>query len=243
MAYSLDSNKRCLVYEYMVNGSLEDRLACKDNTQPLWASKRLDIVKGTACGIDFLHQNGVVHRDIKSANILLDENLVPKVGDFATARVTASQVTTKILLTSKIIGTQVYLAPEAYSGRIDIGLDCYSYGVVLLEILTGLPVLDQERTEHHDLKTYVQEHCEEDEEDEDDDDDDDDEGNDGISRNGRKKERGTIFDLLDEKAGRWDAQVVELLFEISYKCLEVSPKRRAKMKQVVKWLDAGKIVK
>ncbi|GFR66482.1 interleukin-1 receptor-associated kinase 4 [Elysia marginata] len=187
---------------------------------------------GTAKGIEFLHQNGLVHRDIKSANILLDEDLTPKVGDFATARGTTSSMTTKILLSSKIIGTQVYLAPEAYAGQIHIGLDCYSFGVVLLEILTGLAVLDVNRKEH-DLKTYVQEHMEEEEEDDEEDEDDEE----GHMR--EKKEPGTIFDLLDVKAGDWKAPMVELFYGIANKCLEISVKKRAKMKQVVKWLDVG----
>lgn len=221
IGYSLDGSQRCLVYEYMVNGSLEDRLACKDDTLPLTCSQRLLIVEGTAKGIEFLHDNKLVHRDIKSANILLDDNLTPKVGDFATARATSSDMTTKI------IGTQVYLAPEALSGQIHIGLDCYSFGVVLLEILTGLPVLDMSR-ENPDLKTFVYEYLEED--------DEDDEA-------GDRSEPGTIYDLLDAKAGAWSRQLVDLLFDISNKCLDLSMKKRAKMKQVVKWLETGAVGK
>ncbi|GFN74162.1 pentapeptide repeat-containing protein, partial [Plakobranchus ocellatus] len=78
MAYSHDGCRRCLVYEYMMNGSLEDRLACKNNTLPLSAAIRMDIIKGTARGIEFLHQNRLIHRDIKSANILLDKDWTPK---------------------------------------------------------------------------------------------------------------------------------------------------------------------
>ena len=85
----------------------------------------------------------------------------------------------------------------------------------------------------HDLKTYVSEHCTEDD---DDDDEDEEEENNG-------REPGTIFDLLDLKAGEWKPELVELLYGISNKCLENKRKKRAKMAQVVKWLESGRIGK
>ena len=155
--YSIDGPAKCLVYEYLSNGSLEDRLMRKDNTKPLRVPLRLSILKGTARGIYFLNKQGIVHRDIKSPNVLLDENFVPKVGDFATARGGVPRGGgTYSLSTSIVIGTSAYLAPEAYNFDVSTKLDSYSYGIIILEVLTGLPPLDQDR-EEKDLKSHVEE--------------------------------------------------------------------------------------
>lgn len=88
-AYSLDGKSPCLVYQLMKNGSLEDRLLVKQKTQPLTWIQRHQIAKGTARGLQYLHTIGkkpLIHGDIKSANILLDKNFEPKIGDFGLAR-------------------------------------------------------------------------------------------------------------------------------------------------------------
>ncbi|XP_012941607.2 interleukin-1 receptor-associated kinase 4 isoform X2 [Aplysia californica] len=217
MGYSIEGDSRCLVYQYMPNGSLEERLACRFGTPPLSAAMRLEIMRGTARGIVFLDEGGLVHRDIKSANILLDTQFTPKVGDFATAKVSPSQMTKTFMLeASKVIGSAPYLAPEAYSFKITPKLDSYSFGVVLLEILTGLPVLDPDR-EEKDLKIHVQEHCYEDDE---------------------VESCGTIFDLLDHKAGDWDEAVVKELYSISCRCLLPAYQRRPKIGDFLSNLEA-----
>ena len=155
--YSVNGPAKCLVYEYLSNGSLEDRLMRKSNTPPLSVPLRLSIIKGTAKGIYFLNKQGIVHRDIKSPNVLLDENFIPKVGDFATVRGGAPRGSgTFEVSTSIVIGTSAYLAPEAFNFDVSTKLDAYSYGVIILEVLTGLPPLDQER-EEKDLKSHVEE--------------------------------------------------------------------------------------
>ena len=156
--YSIDGPAKCLVYEYLCNGSLEDRLMRKNNTPPLSVPLRLSILKGTAKGIYFLNKQGIVHRDIKSPNVLLDENFVPKVGDFATVRGGApgGSGVTSAMSTSIVIGTSAYLAPEALNFDVSTKLDSYSYGIIILEVLTGLPPLDQNR-EEKDLKSHVEE--------------------------------------------------------------------------------------
>lgn len=154
-AYSVDGPGKCLVYEYMQNGSLEDRLVRKDGTRPLTVEERLVILLGTAEGIAFLNGKGIVHRDIKSANVLLDENLQPKVGDFATARTGPRSNATAPMSTSVVIGTPAYLAPEATSFDVSTKLDSYSYGIIILEVLTALPPIDQQRVEK-DLKSHVE---------------------------------------------------------------------------------------
>lgn len=87
--YSLGGDFPCLVYQFMPNGSLEDRLLCRQGTYPLNWEQRFNIARGTARGLQFLHTMGdkpLIHGDIKSANILLDKNFEPKIGDFGLAR-------------------------------------------------------------------------------------------------------------------------------------------------------------
>ncbi|XP_053403601.1 interleukin-1 receptor-associated kinase 4-like [Mercenaria mercenaria] len=154
--FSIDGPGKCLVYEYLCNGSLEDRLLRRDNTPPLPNDTRLTILKGTAEGINFLNKQGTVHRDIKSANVLLDDKFEPKVGDFATARSGPRGNSTMPMSTQVVIGTSAYLAPEAMNFDVSTKLDSYSFGIVILEILTALPPLDHDR-EEKDLKSHVEE--------------------------------------------------------------------------------------
>ena len=154
--YSIDGPGKCLVYEYLCNGSLEDRLQRTGKTPPLLNAIRVSILQGTADGIAFLNKQGIIHRDIKSANVLLDENFSPKVGDFATARGGPRGNNTMAMSTQVVIGTSAYLAPEALHFDVSTKLDSYSFGIVILEIITGLPPLDQDR-EEKDLKSHVEE--------------------------------------------------------------------------------------
>lgn len=154
-AYSVDGPGKCLVYEYLENGSLEDRLRRKDDTPPMPVQVRLIVLHGTAEGITFLNNQGIVHRDIKSANVLLDKDFNPKVGDFATARTGPRGNATNVMSTSVVIGTSAYLAPEARYFDVSTKLDSYSFGIIVLEVLTALPPLDDKRDEK-DLKSYVE---------------------------------------------------------------------------------------
>lgn len=113
----------------MRKGSLLDAIALKQN--PLHWSKRISILFGVANGLHYLHTakaKPLIHRDIKSANILLSESLVPKIGDFGLAKSLTPNKTSA--LTSTIIGTSAYMAPEAHRGDISPKLDIYSFGVV-----------------------------------------------------------------------------------------------------------------
>ncbi|KHN79855.1 Serine/threonine-protein kinase pelle [Toxocara canis] len=163
--YSLDGPEPCLVYQFMANGSLEDRILCRKGTPPLTWSQKRNIAEGSARGLHFLHSIGrtpIIHGDVKTANILLDKHLEPKLGDFGLCR--DGQVETgpgekTPLIASHIKGTLAYLPPEFITSKIlTTKLDVYSFGVVLLEIGTGLRAYVDSRQPHSlvDYVTHVQ---------------------------------------------------------------------------------------
>ncbi|CAK8560373.1 unnamed protein product [Lathyrus sativus] len=135
----------CLVYEYMENGSLEDRLFRKDNTPPIPWKNRFRIASEIATGLLFLHQakpEPIVHRDMKPANILLDRNCVSKISDVGLARLVPPSIankTTQYRLTGAA-GTFCYIDPEyQQTGLLGVKSDIYSFGMVLLQIITAKP--------------------------------------------------------------------------------------------------------
>ncbi|PPD84406.1 hypothetical protein GOBAR_DD18646 [Gossypium barbadense] len=140
LGYCKVGEERLLVYEYMKYGSLEDVLHNQKRTgiKLQWAARR-KIAIGAARGLAFLHHNcipHIIHRDMKSSNVLLDENLEARVSDFGMARLMSAMDTH--LSVSTLAGTPGYVPPEYYhSFRCSTKGDVYSYGVVLLELLTG----------------------------------------------------------------------------------------------------------
>ncbi|XP_056843796.1 U-box domain-containing protein 35-like [Raphanus sativus] len=137
----------CLVYEYMENGTLEDRLLCKDNTPPLSWRARFRIAAEIATGLLFLHQakpEPLVHRDLKPANILLDRYMISKISDVGLARLVPPAVAdsfTQYHMTAAA-GTFCYIDPEyQQTGMLGVKSDLYSFGVVLLQILTAMPAM------------------------------------------------------------------------------------------------------
>ncbi|CAH1430806.1 unnamed protein product [Lactuca virosa] len=138
----------CLVYEYMANGSLEDRLLRRGNTLPLSWQLRFKIAAEIATGILFLHQTKpepIVHRDLKPGNILLDKNFVSKISDVGLARLLpASSLTedvTQYRMTSAA-GTMCYIDPEyQQTGLLGVKSDVYSLGIMLLQLVTAKPAM------------------------------------------------------------------------------------------------------
>ncbi|KAK9879088.1 hypothetical protein WA026_003901 [Henosepilachna vigintioctopunctata] len=145
--YSIDGPQPCLVYQYMPGGCLEHRLRVRDIAKVLTWPVRQSIAIGSARGLQFLHTNTdkpLIHGDIKSANILLDRNDIPRIGDFGLAREGPQSNYTKI---SKIHGTRPYLPDEFLRGKkFSTKVDTYSFGVVLFEIATGLASYSEKRT-------------------------------------------------------------------------------------------------
>ncbi|CAI9111494.1 OLC1v1011724C1 [Oldenlandia corymbosa var. corymbosa] len=135
---SIEGPESLLVYEFVPNKSLEQYLFDKDKIKILSWKERYQIIVGTAEGIAFLHggtQSRIIHRDIKSSNVLLDQNLSPKIADFGLARHFADD---KTHLSTGIAGTLGYMAPEyLVKGQLTEKADAYSYGVLVLEIVCG----------------------------------------------------------------------------------------------------------
>ncbi|KAL2476470.1 Receptor-like serine/threonine-protein kinase [Abeliophyllum distichum] len=128
-----------LIYELMPNGSLDSLLHGKSlNRMVLDWPSRYKIAVGTARGISYLHHDcipHIIHRDIKSSNILLDQNLEARVSDFGLATLMEPD---KTHVSTLVAGTFGYLAPEYFdTGKATTKGDVYSFGVVLLELLTG----------------------------------------------------------------------------------------------------------
>ncbi|XP_023017960.2 serine/threonine-protein kinase pelle [Leptinotarsa decemlineata] len=139
--YSIGGLHPCLVYQYMAGGSLDNRLRIKDNRKVLKWPARLNVAIGTARGLQFLHtikDTPLIHGDIKCANILLDANKQPRIGDFGLAR-EGPQRTMNYIKVSRVHGTKPYL-PEEFlrSKKFSTKVDTYSFGVVLFEIATSL---------------------------------------------------------------------------------------------------------
>ncbi|CAN6284022.1 unnamed protein product [Urochloa humidicola] len=132
-----------LVYEFLPNGSLEDRLNCVDNTLPLTWQVRIRIIREVCSALIFLHKHKphpVVHGDLKPGNILLDANLLSKVSDFGISRLLLeSNVTgSDAHFTSQPMGTPAYMDPEFFgTGELTTQSDTYSFGVTILRLLTG----------------------------------------------------------------------------------------------------------
>ncbi|KAG8513854.1 Interleukin-1 receptor-associated kinase 1 [Galemys pyrenaicus] len=159
----------CLVYSFLPNGSLEDHLHGQSQAHaPLSWPQRLDILLGTARAIQFLHQDepSLIHGDVKSSNILLDERLTPKLGDFGLARLSrfsganAGQ-SSAVARTQTVRGTLAYL-PEDYvkTGRLTVHTDTFSFGVVLLESLAGQRAASMQGSGTKYLKDLVEEEAE-----------------------------------------------------------------------------------
>ncbi|XP_014310358.1 interleukin-1 receptor-associated kinase 1 isoform X4 [Myotis lucifugus] len=155
--YCAQSGYYCLVYGFLPNGSLEDRLHFQTQAcSPLSWPQRLNILLGTARAIQFLHQDSpsLIHGDVKSSNVLLDDRLMPKLGDFGLARLSRFAAanpgqSSTVARTQTVRGTLAYL-PEEYikTGRLAVDTDTFSFGVVVLETLAG-----QRAVKMHGAKT------------------------------------------------------------------------------------------
>lgn len=212
LGYCKVGEERLLVYEYMEFGSLEDMLHGEKGrggfkTRLTWEMRK-QIAKGAARGLAFLHHNcipHIIHRDMKSSNVLLDRNMDARVSDFGMARLISALDTH--LSVSTLAGTPGYVPPEYYqSFRCTAKGDVYSFGVLLLEILTGKRPTDKEEFGDSNLVGWVKLHL----------------------------NQGMAMEVIDPdlKDMGADSEVMRYL-QITMQCLEDFPSRRPSMLQVV----------
>ncbi|KAK6917789.1 Serine-threonine/tyrosine-protein kinase, catalytic domain [Dillenia turbinata] len=147
VGYCAEHGQRLLVYEYIGNGNLHDMLHFADeSSKKLTWNARVRVALGTARALEYLHEvclPSVVHRNFKSANILLDDELNPHLSDCGLAALTPN---TERQVSTQMVGSFGYSAPEfALSGIYTVKSDVYSFGVVMLELLTGRKPLDSSR--------------------------------------------------------------------------------------------------
>ncbi|XP_008784184.2 probable serine/threonine-protein kinase At1g01540 [Phoenix dactylifera] len=147
LGYCAEGAHRMLVYEYVDNGNLEQWLhGDVGPISPLTWKIRLNIILGTAKGLLYLHEGlepKVVHRDIKSSNILLDRQWNPKLSDFGLAKLLSSE---RSYVTTRVMGTFGYVAPEyAGTGMLNEASDIYSFGILIMEIVSGRNPVDYNR--------------------------------------------------------------------------------------------------
>ena len=185
-----------LVYEYLPNGSLEDRLSCKDNTPPLSWQTRIRIAAELCSALVFLHStkpHSIVHGDLKPANILLDANLVSKLSDFGTSQILSccESSSTQFWRTDHPKGTFGYMDPEFVSlGELTPKSDVYSFGIILLRLLTGRPAVGITREVKYAL------------------------------------DAGKLNSLLDPSAGGWPLVQAEQLAHLALSCCEMNRENR-----------------
>ncbi|XP_030538322.1 L-type lectin-domain containing receptor kinase IX.1-like [Rhodamnia argentea] len=205
-----ERNNLLLVYEFMSNGSLDSHLY-KDKAPLTW-DKRYNIARGIALGMKYLHEDlkqCVVHRDIKSSNILLDAHFEAKLGDFGLARTVDHA---KGSQTTLLAGTTGYLAPECiYTSKASKESDVYSFGVVLLEIACGRKAIDPRSSQGQvQLVEWVWELY-------------------GI---------GKLFDAADPKLGEnFDARQMERLMIVGLCCAHPDPKERPPINKAITFLN------
>ncbi|XP_039127664.1 serine/threonine-protein kinase RIPK-like [Dioscorea cayenensis subsp. rotundata] len=212
IGYCYENEHRMLVYEFMSRGSLENHLFKRFFNTLTW-SMRLKIAVGAAKGLAFLHEaeKPVIYRDFKASNILLDSDYSAKLSDFGLAKDGPQGDDTHV--STRVMGTHGYAAPEyVMTGHLTAKSDVYSYGVVLLELLTGRRSVDKNRPPREQnlvdwAKSYL--------------------------TDVRKLDR-----IMDPSMdGQYSLKGAQKAAEVAYQCLSRKPKTRPDMKNVVEALE------
>eukprot|EP01018_Ginkgo_biloba_P022108 Gb_10155 [translate_table: standard] len=145
IGFCFEKGEQILVYEYISNGTLRENLCGRMGMNLDWR-RRLQIALGSARGLSYLHEHAnppIIHRDVKSTNILLDDNLIAKVADFGLSKLFVADHGGKDHISTQVKGTLGYLDPEYYTTHhLSDKSDVYSFGVVLMELITARPPIE-----------------------------------------------------------------------------------------------------
>ncbi|CAF1969542.1 unnamed protein product [Brassica napus] len=207
----VEKNELLLVYEYMENNSLALALSGKSSLKLDWTTRQ-KICVGIARGIDFLHQGSMirmVHRDIKTTNVLLDTDLNAKISDFGLARLHEAEHTH---ISTRIAGTIGYMAPEyALYGQLTEKADVFSFGVVAMEIVSGKSNMKQtESSDHIWLINWAL----------------------------TLQQTGDIMDIIDPVLeGEFNRKEAERMIKVALVCTNSSPLSRPTMSEAVQMLE------
>ncbi|XP_051118129.1 probable serine/threonine-protein kinase PBL22 [Andrographis paniculata] len=215
IGYCADGEQRLLVYQFMPMGSLENHLFdLEPGRKPLSWSTRLKIAVGAARGLEYLHcqtSPPVIYRDLKSSNILLDEDFNVKLSDFGLAKL--GPVGDKTHVSTRVVGTYGYCAPEyAMSGKLTLKSDIYSFGVVLLELITGRKAIDfSRRNGEQNLVVWTRPYL---------------------------RDRRNLFDIVDPLLeGEYSAKSMKHLIAITTMCLQANANARPGISDIVDALE------
>lgn len=204
-------SSRLLIYDYLALGSLDDLLHENTERQPLNWNDRLKITLGSARGLAYLHHEcspKIVHRDIKSSNILLNENMEPHISDFGLAKLLVDE---DAHVTTVVAGTFGYLAPEyLQSGRATEKSDVYSFGVLLLELVTGKRPTDP---------SFVKR------------------GLNVVGWMNTLLKENRLEDVVDRKCSDVNAETLEVILELAARCTDSNADDRPSMNQVLQLLE------
>ncbi|KAL9288418.1 putative L-type lectin-domain containing receptor kinase VII.2 RLK-Pelle-L-LEC family [Arabidopsis thaliana] len=203
-----------LIYEYMENGSVDKRIF--DCNEMLNWEERMRVIRDLASGMLYLHEGWetkVLHRDIKSSNVLLDKDMNARVGDFGLAKL--QNTSKEMVSTTHVVGTAGYMAPELVkTGRASAQTDVYSFGVFVLEVVCGRRPIEEGR---EGIVEWIWGLMEKDK------------VVDGLDE--RIKANGVF--VVEE---------VEMALRIGLLCVHPDPRVRPKMRQVVQILEQGRLV-
>ncbi|XP_057514010.1 uncharacterized protein LOC130795787 [Actinidia eriantha] len=218
IGYCNDSQQMILVYEYIARGNLADHLyksrdESDTNISPLLWEQRIKICIGAALGLNYLHtgtHQSYIHRDVKTTNILLNENWVAKVSDFGLSKGTTSDLTSHV--STEVKGTWGYLDPDYFfTHRLTQKSDVYAFGVVLLEVLCGRPPVDKKLKEEQISLIFWAQQC---------------------------IKKGKLDKLMDPSLSTQIApRSLKYFVELAGRCLHQHPKARPSMTRVIGSLE------
>ncbi|NXJ09201.1 IRAK2 protein, partial [Odontophorus gujanensis] len=148
LGFTVESDLHCLIYPYLPNGSLQNKLQCQDDSVPLPWETRISISVGLIRAVEYLHNFGILHGNIKSSNVLLDESLTPKLGHSGLRLNSADKKSECTVMKTKVLQASLTYLPEDFirHGQLTEKVDVFGCGVVLAEILTGIKALDEGRS-------------------------------------------------------------------------------------------------